>query len=149
MSPHALEAHDRAQIQELRHKYGRALDERDWDLFGSLLADEVDADFSAFGVPAGRVPKATLVAIMQHSFRRDEMKSHQLYANFEIALDGDTATALASLVGRHVLPGFPGGDTFTLHARYHDRLVRTADGWRLAATRVEVLFLEGNVGIVS
>lgn len=149
MSTQAPRSEDRSHIEEVRHQYGRALDQRDWALFTSLFTQEVEADFSAFGIPAGRVPRAAVVEAMKHAFRREGMKSHQLYANFEIVVQGDAATAVSSLVGRHVLPGFEGGDGFTLHARYHDRLARTPQGWKLSATRLEVLFLEGNVAIVS
>ena len=145
--PRAL--HDRNTIHELRHRYGRALDQRDWALFASLFADEVDADFAAFGVPAARLPRVAVVELMQHGFRRPEMRSHQVYANLEIAIDRDTATCLSSLVGRHYLPGFAGGEYFTLHARYHDRLIRTATGWAISAVRLEVLFTEGSLAIVS
>jgi len=86
----------RAQIQEPRHRFGRALDQRDWDLFGSLFTDEVEADFSAFGIPAARLPRARIIDVMKHSFRRGEMKSHQVYSNFEIEVGGDGATALSS-----------------------------------------------------
>ena len=149
MPSHADKIDDRAQIAELRHKFGRALDQRDWTLFASLFHDDVDADVSAFGVPAARVPKGAIVDIMKHSFRRAGMKSHQVYANFEIAVEGDQATSLSSLIGRHLLLGFAGGESFTLHARYHDRLVRTADSWKIEGTRLEVLFVEGNLEIVS
>jgi hypothetical protein len=149
MSTQTQQPEARSHIEEVRHRYGRALDQRDWALFASLFADEVEADFSAFGIPAGRVPRAAVVEVMKHSFRRDAMKSHQLYGNFEIVVEGDAATSLASLVGRHLLPGFEGGDSFTLHARYHDRLVRTPQGWRISATRLEVLFMEGNLAIVG
>jgi hypothetical protein len=142
-------AHDWQAITELRHRFGRALDERNWALVESLLEPHLDADLSAFGVPAARMPRSQFLGVFQHSFRRAEMKSHQLYANFEIAVNGDVATSVSSLVGRHLLAGFTGGDHFTLHARYHDRLVRTNDQWRLAGTRLEVLFMEGNVAIVS
>lgn len=140
---------DRQSIEELRYRYGRALDQHDWSLFASLFAEEVDADFSAFGIPAGPIPRASVVELMKHSFRREGMRSHQVYSNFEIALRGDEATAVSSLVGRHLLPGFAGGETFTIHARYHDRLVRTPEGWKLSGVRLEVLFTEGNLAIVS
>jgi hypothetical protein len=140
---------DRALIQEVRAKYGRALDQRDWELFASLFDEQVDTDFSAFGIPHDRVPKATVVNIMRHAFHRPEMKSHQIYSNFEITIEGEIATMRSSLVGRHVLPGFPGGDTFTMHARYHDCLRRTQQGWIITQTRLEVLFTEGNLGLVS
>ncbi len=142
-------AQDRFQIEELRYRFGRALDDRDWPMFASLFTDHVDADYSAFGVPAGRVPRSSVVDLMKHSFRRDEMKSQQIYANFEIAIKGDEATAVSSLVGRHHIPGFAGGEDFTLHARYHDRLVRTSAGWKIAGLRLVVLFTEGNLAIVS
>lgn len=146
---HSLDVHaDRHALEEQRCRFGRALDQRDWELFGSLFVDEVDADYAAFGVPAGRMPRSAVVDLMKHSFRREGMRTHQQYSNFEVALDGDEATVVSSLVGRHVLPGFPGGDGFTLHARYHDRWVRTPFGWKLAALRLEVLFTEGNLAIV-
>jgi hypothetical protein len=149
MNPRSDFHADRHAIEELRFRYGRALDQHDWELFASLFTDEVDADFSAFGVPAGRAPRASVVDLMKHSFRREGMRSHQQYSNFEIDLRGDDATAVSSLVGRHLLPGFAGGETFTIHARYHDRLVRTTAGWKFSGVRLEVLFTEGNLAIVS
>jgi len=140
---------DHLAIQELRHRYGRALDTRDWDLFRSLFAEEVEADFSAFGIPAGRVSREHVLGWMQHAFRREGMKTSQIYANFEITIDGDRATCVSSLLGRHRLPGLDGGEDFTLHARYHDRLVRTETGWKLAGVAIEVLFTEGNLAMVS
>lgn len=139
---------DYTDIQMLRHRFGRAVDERNWDLFESLFTEDVEADYTAFGAPQSRGIEA-ISKLMRHSFRRSEMKSHQIYSNFEIAVGDHTATSLSSLLGRHHIPNFPGGDWFTLHARYHDDLVRTPSGWRLKQLRLEVLFVEGNLNIVS
>ena len=117
-------ADDYIQIQQVRHRYGRALDERDWGTFESLFTNDVDVDFTALGAKAGR-GREVIVALMKHAFRRDDMKSHQLYANFEIAEDESGVSSVSSLVGRHYIPGSAGGETFTLHARYHDRLMQT------------------------
>ncbi|MCU0695236.1 MAG: nuclear transport factor 2 family protein [Myxococcaceae bacterium] len=142
-------ARDWQAIAELRHRFGRALDERQWSVFDTILEPQLDVDLSAFGIAAATMPRAQFVALYQHSFRRPEMKSHQLYANFEISVVGEVATATSSLFGRHWMADFPGGAHFTLHARYHDRLTRASGDWRLAATRLEVLFTEGNVGLIS
>jgi len=141
-------AKDRFEIEELRYRFGRALDDRDWALFTSLFTDQVDADYSAFGVAAARMPRSSVVDLMKHSFRRNEMKSQQTYSNFEIAIKGDEASAVSYLVGRHHIPGFAGGEDFTLRARYYDRLVRTSAGWKFAGVRLSVLFTEGNIAIV-
>jgi hypothetical protein len=140
---------DRSQIEEVQARFGRALDQHDWALFEALFTPEVDADYSAFGVPAGKVSRGALVAQMKHSFERPGQVSQQLYSNFEIAVAGREATAVCSLVGYHRQPGQPGGEEFTLRARYHLRLLREAGGWKLAAVRLEVLSTEGNLALVA
>ena len=137
---------DREEIKEVRHRFALALDTRDWDLFGSLFADEVDADLPALGVPRSTAPKAKLVEVFGHSFRRpaSEMGTQQLYGNFLIEVRGDEATSSSYLEGHHHIPGFEGGEDATLRARYVDRLVRTPDGWKIAALAIHVFSVVGN-----
>jgi SnoaL-like domain len=52
-----------------------------------------------------------------------------------VAIDGAGATATASsYVSAPIIPIGPDGPgaTFVVGASYHDRLVRTAEGWRIA-----------------
>ena len=137
---------DREEIKEVRHRFALALDTRDWDLFGSLFADEVDADLPALGVPRDTVPKAKLVEVFGQSFRRpaSEMGTQQLYGNFLIDVRGDEATSSSYFVGHHHVPGLEGGEDATLRARYVDRLVRTPDGWKIAALAIQVFSVVGN-----
>lgn len=140
---------DKDAVREVRLRFGRALDTRDWALFASLFTDEIDADYSAFGVPARRMPKGDLVAFFQHAFRAAGMRTMQLYSNFMIDLRGDAAHCVSYLHGHHHTPGFAGGEVFEIRAAYHDRLLRTADGWKLAGIRLEVISILGNVAMVS
>ena len=48
----------------------------------------------------------------------------------ERAIDGDTATAIWPLQDRLV---WEDGRSLTAYGHYHERYVRTADGWRIAA----------------
>lgn len=142
---------DREEIKEVRHRFALALDTRDWELFGSLFADEVDAELPALGVPPGTVPKAELVGAFGHPFRRptSEMGTQQLYGDFLIEMRGDEATSSSYLVGHHHIPGFEGGEEVTLRARYVDRLVRTGDGWKIAALTLHVFSIVGNPRILA
>lgn len=142
---------DREQIKEVRHQFAWALDTRDWDLFASLFTEVVDVDLVALGAPVGSMPRARLVDLFQRAFRRPrkEMGTQQLYGNFVIDLTGDTATARSYLLGHHHVAGLEGGDTVELRAVYVDRLVRTADGWKISSTAIEVLSMVGNAAIFA
>lgn len=142
---------DRAAIEAVRHRFALALDTRDWALSGSLFTDEVDADLAAVGSPRRTQPKADLVALFRHAFRRPaaENPTQQLYGNLPIEVTGDTATCSSYLVGHHTIPDFAGGDEATLRARYVDRLTRTSDGWKIAALTLHVFSITGNAAILA
>lgn len=140
---------DRNAITSLRMTYGHALDARDWALFESIFTEEVDADFSAWGIPAKRIPRSALVELMKPAFRRADMRSQQVYANIDIELRADAALVRSSLVGYHHLPELAPSADFTLHATYHDRVIRTEAGWKIAAVRLEVVFMTGNPAVLQ
>jgi hypothetical protein len=77
------------------------------------------------------------------------MGTQQLYGNVVVTVTGDTATARSYLVGHHHVAGLGGGEEVTLRAAYEDRLVRTADGWRIRGTTLRVLSLVGNAAILA
>lgn len=140
---------DREAIRDVRHRFGRALDTRDWPLFESLFTDDIEADFTQFGLPRIQGPKQQLTGFFRQAFGRDDMRTQQLYANFLIAIDGDRAHCISSLHGHHYVKDCPGGEVFELRATYHDHLVRDADSWKLAALRLQVISLLGNAAMLS
>ena len=140
---------DLAEIRALRDRFGQAVDARDWAALDALFTPTVDVDLSAFGVPAGPMPRDALVGIFRHSFRNPETRTMQVYSGAVITVTGDSATSVTQLYGHHHQPGAAGGDTFELRAIYHDGLKRTPQGWRIAATRLQVVSIIGNIGLVS
>ena len=140
---------DEAAIVALRVAFGHAVDTRNWDLLETVFAPEVEADLSAFGVPAALMPRGDFAAIFRHSFRHDHVRTFQAYSNVQVGLAGDTATMTSLLHGHHAGEGFEGGNVFELRARYHDRLIRTPEGWRIAAVTLEVISLSGNMALVA
>lgn len=140
---------DREAIRTLRYRFGRALDTRDWPLFESLFTDDIEADFTAFGLPLIHGPKQQLIGFFRQAFRREEMRTQQCYGNFLISIDGDRAHCISSLHGHHYVKDLAAGEVFELRATYHDHLVREGDGWRLTALRLEVISMVGNAGMLS
>jgi SnoaL-like domain len=148
-SPTIQRLADILEISSVRPRFGRAADMRDFAAMEGLFQPEVFADMSEFGIPASTLARTDLVAMFRHAFRHEGVKTQQLYGSVAVEVDGDVATCRSYLRGLHVGKDFPGGDTFELHAEYTDQLDRTDTGWRIAQTRLRVISVTGNLGLVS
>ena len=63
----------------------------------------------------------------------------------QVRVDGDAATSRCYLQAQHVV----GAATFLLGGRYEDRLVRTADGWRIAHRDLITMWTTGDPSILG
>lgn len=119
-------------IKQLRGRYSRAVDTKDWDLFGASLAE--DARLSAdSGINEGR---DAIVAMVSGALATATTVHHQHTPEIEIT-GPDTATGIWAMqdivhIGTFVLRGF---------GHYHEDYVRTPEGWKIKSstlTRVHV-----------
>lgn len=120
---------DREAIRLLLRDYGRLLDERRFDEFGQLFAE--NGEYVAG--PTTRGPKAIAEALRRtfagNSLGLAEPNFHVLF-NERITLAG--AKAIATSQSFFVAPGADGAPRLVLMASYEDELVKTAAGWRFA-----------------
>ena len=142
---------DREEIRELRHRFGAALDTRDWPAFEALFTPDATGDFRSFGVPSAATALPELVQMFRRSFARpaDELATQQVVSNFLIEIHGNSATSSSYLEGHHRIAGHSDGEEVTLRARYDDELVRTAHGWRISRTTLHVISVSGNAAILA
>ncbi len=75
-------------------------------------------------------------------------RTQHLVGNHQVSIDGDTATHRCHLQSQHVLAGTEGGDNYIVGGFYEDRLVRTADGWRIAHRVLEQTWTDGNPNVI-
>jgi hypothetical protein len=120
---------DREAIRLVLRDYGRLLDERRFDEFGRLFAE--DGEYVAG--PTTRGPKAIADSLRRtfagNSLGLAEPNFHVIF-NERITLAG--AKALASSQSFFVAPGADGTPRIVMMASYEDELVKTAAGWRFA-----------------
>lgn len=121
---------DREAIRLVLRDYGKTLDERRFDDFGRLFAE--DGEY----VSAGKTTRGTraIADVLRQTFSGNslglgEPNFHVLF-NERIELKGDTATSTSQAF--FVAPGATGAPQLIMMASYDDRLVRTRDGWRFA-----------------
>lgn len=146
---HLQELIDKDAIQQVRHHFAEALDYQNWELLTSLMAEIVEADFTAWGLPVQQMERSALVGVFQHSFSRPGLRTQHIYSNFRIVLDGDRASCKSNFLGQHYIRGFEGGEEFYLRAEYADKLIRTDSGWKISGLKLTVFYVSGNPSILA
>jgi hypothetical protein len=123
-------------IKQVKYRYLRALDTKNWDDFAATLTEDVTGDYGAsIGKQHHFSDRASLVEYMRSSLRADVISEHRV-THPEITLTGeDTASGIWYLQDRVILPDH---NLMLIGAAfYHDRYRYTADGWKISATGYE------------
>ena len=126
-------ARDRIEIDDLLVRYSTAIDTKDFDLLDEVFTPDADCDYEVVG--AFRGDRAAFKAWLTEVMAMFEFHMHYV-TNRTVELDGDAATAVSYLYNPCVLKDGD-GQVLDEGGRYHDTLVRTPDGWRIAARREE------------
>lgn len=146
MAPRAMsvqEISDRIEIQDLLVRYTVAIDTKDWKLLDRCFLPDAKVDYTATGGIKGSYPEVRVW--LEKALGAFPMTVHYI-SNSTVTLEGDTARARTYVLNPM---GFPKPDgnlhIFTVGGFYVDRLVRSADGWRIAERVEEQAFLEGSL----
>ncbi|MFA7601617.1 MAG: nuclear transport factor 2 family protein [Novosphingobium sp.] len=123
-------------IANLKAAYCRLLDTKDWEGWGRLFTEDFLLDVTGSGGEVLRGRDA-VVASVRGSIGTAKT-AHQVHFP-EIVIDGDTATAIWPMQDRVV---WDGGRALTGWGHYHERYIRTADGWRVAEQKLTRLQMD-------
>lgn len=123
---------DELEIAALLHRYARAVDTKDWDVYRSVFTPDAVIDYSSAGVIAGSRDEVT--DWLSAGFASIPWTMHHI-TNIEADIDGDTARVRAMFYNPMQLPGM--AEMSCCGGYYHHRLVRTEDGWRSCNLREE------------
>ena len=118
---------DLEAVKQLKYRYLRTLDTKQWAEFEACFLPEATADYNGLEF----ADRSALVEYMRTNLGEGLITLHQVH-HPEITVDGDVATARWYLQDKVLVPAF----SFMLEgaAFYEDRYVRTAAGWRIAHT---------------
>lgn len=122
---------DQLAIQRVITDYSAFLDGRDYDGYVGLFTEDgvwANGNTRREGQGEIRDMLSGLFGEVEEGFVNTS-SFHQI-SNFEIDVEGDTATAKSRFI--FVMRGEGGEPVNELSGQYHDKLVRTADGWKIA-----------------
>jgi 3-phenylpropionate/cinnamic acid dioxygenase small subunit len=137
---------DRQRIVDVLVRYVTTMDNNEWDALAECFTDDAIAGFGSVGpemhgVGAIRDELRAICEPMDYTFH--------LIGNHVIEIDGDKAHSTSYLIAHQVMREALGGTTFHVSGKYHDELVRTADGWRITNKRLEAIVTDGNPTIAT
>jgi hypothetical protein len=142
-------AEDRQAVADVVARVALDADARDWAALRGRFADRVEVDYSSLtGQPAATVDADALMAGWRALLPGFEATQH-LLGPVVVELEGDRATARAHVRATHRIAGAAGGETWVVGGRYTYGLVRTTGGWRVASTRLDLAYQEGNTGLAA
>jgi hypothetical protein len=128
------------EIRQLKYRYFRTLDLRDWEAFGDCLAEDVTARYGtmAMGEPLHFDSRAAVVDYMSTNMGPGLISTH--IANHpEISVDGDTASATWAFEDTVIATEY--NVLIRGAGYYHDTYRRDADGvWRITGTGYERIY---------
>ena len=125
----SLSAADEHEIARLLVRYATAIDGRDWPLLRSCFTDDLQADYGDFG--AWRSGDE-ITAFMVQAHAEVGPTLHRI-SNIVVTPAGEGATVRSYVDALLTVGG--AGDAHRAAGVYEDRLVRAADGWRIAERR--------------
>lgn len=135
---------DYLAITDTVYSYATGLDLKDWSLFRSIFADEVEMDFESWNqIPRHRIRADDLASNIRVYFTGLDATQHSM-TNPRVKLDGDKARCIVYMQAEHFLNDQDPSRRFVIGGFYTDDLVRTASGWKLVSVTLTVLWTRGD-----
>ena len=134
---------DERAVTAVALRYCRALDSKHWAGLAEVFLPDATADLAS---PTQLVGLDAITARIRGALDHLDASQH-LVGNHEVVIDGDTATHFCYLQAQHVMRRAEGGRNYLVGGNYADRLVRTAQGWRIAHRTLTIVWTDGNIAV--
>jgi 3-phenylpropionate/cinnamic acid dioxygenase small subunit len=122
---------DRIALQDVLLRYAAGVDERDFAMYESCFAENVEV--LGFG-PETFHGRAAWVAYVKTALERFGPTQHMLGPQLA-TVDGDRAHCRTDVQALHYLKE-PEGQILTLWATYESDMIRTPNGWKIVRHRL-------------
>jgi hypothetical protein len=123
---------DKMEIRELLFKYALMADKGLWEMQDSIFSANATIDYTSVGKGGTLGPSRQMLSWLRDALKHSSRRYHFI-SNEIIEVDGDTATCTCIFSSPMDLnePGQP-AVMMTNTGYYHDKLVRTPQGWRIS-----------------
>jgi len=133
---------DLVEIEQLLYRYARAIDGKDWKALETVFAPDARIHYAV--ERGAELSAGELGAWLARAMRIFKVTQH-VVTNPLIELGGDdTARCTSYLTATHLQVRLDGKLVRTTEgSRYSDSLVRSGEGWRIVARKLERIWVDG------
>jgi 3-phenylpropionate/cinnamic acid dioxygenase small subunit len=142
MTISAQDITDRLEIEDVLTRYAWSIDTGEFDGLDKVFTSDAFVDYTSAGGIKGNYPeiKEWLSTVLPH------FPAYQHFVtNKDIRIDGDTATSRAGFYNPMAQAKEGGLSFFFVGGEYHDKLVRTPEGWRIKERIEKTVWADGDV----
>jgi ketosteroid isomerase-like protein len=133
-----LEFHqNHLEICELKARYCRFLDTKQWDAWADLFTEDFVLDTSEAGGPPPIKGRAEAIAMVRQTID-PARTAHQVHTP-ELSIDGNTAQGIWAMQDRVI---FGDGSALTGYGHYTESYVKSGGKWRIAASKLTRLHVD-------
>lgn len=126
------------ELAQVKARYCRLLDNKDWPALSELLTEDMEFDLSDGNPDVSPITGRDNVLNAVQTSVAGAKTVHQVHAP-EFDLRGGEASVIWAVQERVV---WDNGTSLTAYGHYHDRWVRVAGQWKIAALRLTHLVME-------
>lgn len=128
------------EIKKVIIKMVNGIDSKDWKVSTEQFTDEVFVDYSSLsGQPGSVVKSKDLVGGWEKLLTK--ASTHHMLTNFDIKIDDETAEVFSHVYASHIAPNIAYWDAY---GRYHHKLKKTKDGWKINFMKLIMHGQKGN-----
>jgi hypothetical protein len=141
MATHDDSERDVRKITELLYRYGRAIDRRDIEDLRNVFTHDAMIEY-AFE-QGTKLDVQKMIPWLGRALRIFRMTDHVI-TEPRVDLAGDSAHSTCRLVASHIQVELDGSERTVIEAgTYTDEHVRTSEGWRIRARRLDRQWVDG------
>jgi 3-phenylpropionate/cinnamic acid dioxygenase small subunit len=135
---------DYRAIEQLLYRYAWMVDRRKWELMDEVFSADGTIDYASTGGP-GAMPYRAALEWLDRALKPWPFNLHHI-TNIAVEVDGDRGESRCYFTAPMGRPASDGGQDVVTNAGYYlDTLVRTPQGWRIAARFCDMTVQIGRV----
>ncbi len=135
------------EIRRVVDSVDATVDAKDWEKCRSLLADEIDVDFSSLtGAPPAHIKSDDLVGAWKNGLFPGKSSFH-MRSNHIIEIKGDSAEVFSKGYALNILDIKNGSDLWEVWGDYRHTLKKTEKGWKVSSMKLTVIYARGNLKV--
>lgn len=131
------------QVKKTMLRFGRALDQGDWQAYCSCFTNPLIVDFKRLtGQPRVQLEPTLFTRFVERIL--SPVRRHHVFTNWDIEIENERATAVVYMTARHWKATDVGASSNAQYGWYDVHFIEEGGVWKIAEIKHDFQWIEGN-----